>query len=57
MTYEERCQIEYLQNRKDELLSKFIGACEEINAQIDDVRKGVWLQKRSKEEQKNAEHE
>jgi len=42
MTYEERQQIIYLKNRKDTLLYQFIGACEEINKQIDEVRNGEW---------------
>lgn len=43
MTELERKQIEHLKQRKDSLIDNFIGACEEINRQIDDVRKGFWL--------------
>ena len=45
MTYEERRQISYLKDRKDQLLDQFIGACEEINRQIDEVKSGSWRKK------------
>ena len=45
MTYEEKKQIEYLQSRKNTLIDEFIGACEEINKQIKEVRSGEWIKK------------
>ena len=49
MTALERKQIEYLKKQKDSLIDAFMGACEEINEQIKDVKNGTWL----KEVQKN----
>ncbi len=46
MTKEEKKQIEYLKKRKEELIDQFIGAAEEINAQIKDVKMGVWRKER-----------
>lgn len=46
MTKEEKKQIEYLKKRKEELIDQFIGAAEEINAQIKDVKTGVWRKER-----------
>lgn len=43
MTYLEKKQIEYLKKQKDALIDSFMGACEEINAQIKDVKNGTWL--------------
>ena len=43
MTYLEKKQIEYLKRQKDALIDSFIGACEEINEQIKDVKNGTWL--------------
>ena len=39
----ERQHIEYLKREKDTLVDNFIGACEEINRQIKDVKSGEWL--------------
>lgn len=43
MNYLERKQIAYLKTQKDILIDNFIGACEAINDQIDDVKSGLWL--------------
>ena len=53
MTREEKKQIEYLKKRKDELIDQFIGAAEEINSQIKDVKTGVWRKER--QEVRNAD--
>jgi len=53
MTQLEKNQIEYLKKKKDDLVCSFIGACEEINDQIKDVKSGRWL----KETMKEQEHE
>jgi hypothetical protein len=42
MTYAERKQIEYLKQRKNNLIDEFIGACNEINNQIKEVKSGEW---------------
>lgn len=39
----EKRQIEILKKRKDNLIYEFIGACENINEQIKDVRSGKWI--------------
>lgn len=39
----ERKQIAYLKKRKDEMIIGFIDACEEINAQIREVKNGTWI--------------
>lgn len=39
----ERKQIAYLKKRKEELICGFIDACEEINAQIREVKNGNWI--------------
>ena len=43
MNYMERKQIAYLQKQKEELVNNFIGACEQINQQIKDVKAGIWV--------------
>ena len=43
MTPIERQHLKYLQKEKDTLVDNFIGACEEINRQIKDVKSGEWL--------------
>lgn len=43
LTDREKKQIDYLQNRKMELIDNLMGACEEINAQIKEVKNGNWL--------------
>lgn len=43
MTYKERNQLKYLQNRKNQIIDNMIGACMEINDQIKDVKSGEWL--------------
>ena len=53
MNYLERKQIAYLKAQKDILIDNFIGACEAINDQIDDVRSGEWL--KSIKEEKSEE--
>ena len=45
MTHAEKKQIEYLKSRRNTLIDEFIGACDEINAQIKEVRAGIWLEK------------
>lgn len=45
LSNDEKKQITYLQKRKDELLENFIGACTEINKQIDEVKNGAWAKK------------
>ena len=42
MTALERKQLKYLKAEKERLVDSFIGACEEINAQIKDVKSGEW---------------
>ena len=42
LSHEEKMQIKYLQDRKSFLIDQFIGACEEINEQIKDVKSGRW---------------
>ena len=39
----ERKHIAYLKKRKEELIIGFIDACEEINAQIKEVKDGTWI--------------
>ena len=39
----ERKHIAYLKKRKEELIIGFINACEEINAQIIEVKDGTWI--------------
>ena len=39
----ERKQIAYLKKRKEEMICGFIDACEEINAQIREVKNGNWI--------------
>lgn len=51
MTREEKRQIEYLKKRREELIDQFIGAAEEINAQIKDVKTGIWRKERKGEEE------
>jgi hypothetical protein len=48
MTQQERKQIDYLKKQKDELIDRFIGACEQINDLIDEVRSGVWAREMEK---------
>ena len=55
MTPLERKQIEYLKREKDTLVDNFIGACEEINNQIKDVKSGHWLAEIKKKSQKEGE--
>ena len=43
LSLKEKNQIAYLQKRKDELLENFIGACQEINNQILEVKNGSWI--------------
>ena len=43
LNYVERKQMEYLKREKDILCHRFIGACEEINREIADVRSGEWF--------------
>jgi len=43
LSLQEKNQIAYLQKQKDELLERFIGACEEINKQISEVKDGHWI--------------
>ena len=38
----ERKHLNYLKAEKERLLDSFIGACEEINEQIKDVKSGEW---------------
>ena len=42
MTTLEKKQIQRLQERKAELIDKFIGRCEEINYQIEAIKTGKW---------------
>ena len=42
MTIIEKNQLDYLQKKKFELLDNFIGGCEEINRQIEEVKSGEW---------------
>ena len=44
----ERKQLEYLYKRKDRLISSFIETCEEINAQIREVKNGTWRKEMDK---------
>lgn len=53
MTLQEKMQIEYLKKRRNELVDNFIGAVYEINAQIRDVRAGLW-KKEMQEENKGG---
>ena len=39
----ERKHLAYLKKRKEELIIGFIDACEEINAQIKEVKDGTWI--------------
>ena len=48
MTPIERQHLEYLKKEKETLVDNFIGACEEINNQIKDVKSGEWLRQMQK---------
>ena len=50
----ERKQLLYLQQKKLTLIDNFIGAAEEINDQIKEVKSGRWLKEISKGENENA---
>jgi hypothetical protein len=50
----ERKQLLYLQQKKLTLVDNFIGAAEEINDQIKEVKSGRWLKEISKGENENA---
>lgn len=52
----ERKQIAYLKKRKEELIIGFIDACEEINAQIKEVKDGTWIKQVRGEVKANEEN-
>jgi hypothetical protein len=43
MTIKEKNQLNYLLNRKNQIIDNMIGACMEINEQIKEVKSGKWL--------------
>lgn len=50
LSWMERKRIEHLKQRKENLMYEFIGACEEVNNQIKEVKSGKWLEEMEKNE-------
>lgn len=44
----EQKQLEYLEKQKYMILDNFVGALEQINSQIKDVKSGAWLKEMCK---------
>lgn len=51
MNIREKAHLRYLINRKNELIDNFIGAAEEIQQQIKEVKDGTWYKEQLKGEE------